>query len=614
MAQSSTEPSKLLSYVSSRLPYMNRPVNTMDLLNTLNPKYKLFYDQGGRRAEALTRLSVSSPTQGDGSPMASISVDKNFYAFMYAEADYNKQKRMGDYRIMASFSEVADALDEICDECVVVDENGNIVQLLFNNADFDEKVKEELNRELKDLLTSFELKHRGWQYFRSLLVEGELFFENVVSNKNPDRGILGFVNIPTELIDPVYDNVQNLILKGFMLRKPRLQKTPRGSSNLASSQTPPDQKFQMVPMDKNQVTYINSNIWNYSKSFRVPFIENARRAYRQLALIEDSIVIYRLVRAPERLVFNVDTGTMPSQKAEAYLQRLMKNYWSRKTYDNDQGKSVLTYNPQSMLDSFWFAKREGSQGTTVTQLAGGTNLGELTDLMYFVKKLYKSLKVPVNRLNEESRYEDSATILREELKFARFIIRLQQHFAAGLKEMFVTHLKFKNLWEQYSLSESDIELEFNAPSSFHELREQQLREIKFNAFSSITQSGAVSNTYAMKKYLGWTDVDVGANREFLKKDAGLKWELAQIEAGGPDWRAKAEEMAQGGGEEGVAAPVTGTSGGGGAPPSFGPILGGGTETGEEAPEEAAPETPEAGATPAPATPAAPAPATPQGKA
>ena len=170
------------------------------------------------------------------------------------------------------------------------------------------------------------------------------------------------------------------------------------------------------------------------KTFVIPFLENARRPYRQLSLIEDAIVIYRLVRAPERLVFNVDVGNMAPPKAEAYLRKLIQNYWSKKTFDSDQDNVVNKFNPQSMLDAFWFAKRQGSEGTSVTQLPGGANLGELTDLMYFIKKLYRALKVPATRIDPEDRTVDPASILREELKFAKFIIRQQQRLATAIRK------------------------------------------------------------------------------------------------------------------------------------------------------------------------------------
>ena len=334
---------------------------------------------------------------------------------------------------------------------------------------------------------------------------------------------------------------------------------------------------------------------------RLPFLENCRRAYRQLSMIEDSIIIYRLVRAPERLVFKVDVGNMPAPKAEAYLRKLMQQYWSSKTFDVNQSGPVQKSNPQSMLDSFWFAKRTGSEGTDVTQLPGGQNLGELQDLMYFVKKLYKSLKVPTTRLDPEDAFRDGQDMLREELKFARFIIRVQQQFAEGIKGGFVTHLQLKGLWKQYNLKEQHIDIKFNVPTNFYELRESQKLEQKVTNFNNISQNANISPTFALKKFMNWNDLDIKANREFLRKDKAFSWELAQIEAGGPNWQQNA--MAAAGAPGGEAGGMPPASGPGGMPPAFtgGPAA---TEGGEgEPPVEGAPAegTPPAeGNLPAPA--------------
>jgi hypothetical protein len=201
---------------------------------------------------------------------------------------------------------------------------------------------------------------------------------------------------------------------------------------------------------------------------------------------------------------------MAPPKAEAYLRKLIQEYWSKKTFDTNQSGQVQKFNPQSMLDSFWFAKRAGSEGTSVTQLNGGANLGELADLMYFVNKLYKALKVPTNRLNPESQFSDGESILREELKFAKFIIRMQQQFASGLKNGFVTHLKLKGIFHEYDLKAQNLHLHFNVPTNFYELRESQKLELKATNFNSLASNEFISNTYAQKRYLGWNDVDVKA--------------------------------------------------------------------------------------------------------
>ena len=571
----------LMKYVQSRLPYQS--YQTVETLNDVNPKYKLFQGEGSRREDALQRQSISSSTPINNSAVGDIAMDKGFQEFMYANIQQDKAARIRDYRVMAAFAEVGDALDEICDEIINKDSNGEIVQLKFVHREFKPAEQKLLEDEFQKFISYFDLEHKGWEFFRQLLVEGEVYWEHIIHKEHPKEGILGVVQIPTELIDPIFGNIQNSIVQGYLLRKP-----------VFNEENPTKvEDMQLIPMDKNQVTYVNSGIWNDNKTIRLPYLENARRAYRQLSLIEDAIVIYRLVRAPEKLVFNVDVGNMSPPKAEGYLRNLQQKYWSRHTYDTDSSGQVMKFSPQSMLDSFWFAKRNGSEGTDVKTLAGGQNLGELEDLMYFMKKLYKSLKVPVTRLNPEQSFQDGTDILREELKFARFIIRMQMQFAAGLKNGFITHLKLRKLWERFNLKELHLDLEFNVPSNFFEMREQQKLELRVNNWSSLTNSEFVSNTWAQKKYLGWDDLEVKANREFLRKDKQLTWELAQIEANGPNWR---DMMTEGGGEaaEGMegGGGIPPAGGGSGLPPDFGPPPeGGGPEVtgGEgEAPQGAAP--------------------------
>lgn len=573
--------------ITNKLPYQSLDLNSV--LSQLNPKYEVFQDTGSRRTEALARQSVFYDNDYNNTPSGSIAKGGIYNDLVYANIQVDKGPRILDYRIMAAFSEVSDCLDEICDECINKNDHGEIVRLHFRNIELEEQDKQKVDDEFKKYIQNFELEKKGWEYFRQLLIEGEVYFEHIVHKAYPQEGVLGAVQLPTELIDPIFDNIQNMIIKGYILRKPIFD--PNKPNKI--------EKYEFIPMDKNQVTYINSGIWNQDKTFRLPFIENCRRAYRQLSLIEDSIVIYRLVRAPERLVFNVDVGNMAPPKAEAYLRKLITEYWSKKTFDvNQTSNPVQKFNPQSMLDSFWFAKRAGSDGTSVQQLAGGANLGELTDLMYFVNKLYKSLKVPTNRLNTESTFKDGNEILREELKFARFIIRLQQGFASGLKNGFITHLKLKGLLEKFDIKEQNLHLEMNVPTNFYELRENQKLELKVTNFNNLASNPFVSSTYTQKKLLGWSDIDVKANREFLRKDKELEWELNQILTGGPNWR---DQITPASGE----APTGGESSpqGGATPPAFGgpAAAPGGEAPPPEAGAEAAAPGEEAPPPPAPTT-------------
>ena len=541
----------LVQYIQNRLPYSSQDDDA------LNDKYKYFAKNGTQRAEALAKTSVSSSNPYNNIPIGDFGKDSSFADVMYASLDTNKGGRLRDYRIMSAYSEVADALDEICDEFINVDENGRVATITYENIDLTVDEKKDIDEEFSKFIDFFELKHKGWQYFRQLLVEGEVFFEMILHDEYIKEGVLGLINIPAEIVDPVYNNIQNMLVKGFIYKKPIF----------SSTQPNKVEKTEMIPMEQNQLVYVNSGVYNDTKDFVIPFLENARRPYRQLSLIEDAIVIYRLVRAPERLVFNVDVGNMAPPKAEAYLRKLIQNYWARKTFDNDQDNVVNKFNPQSMLDAFWFAKRQGSEGTSVTQLPGGANLGELADLMYFIKKLYRALKVPTTRIDPEDRTVDPSSILREELKFAKFVIRQQQKFAAAIKKGFTTHLKLRGLWEEYNLAEPNLDIIFNVPSNYFEMRESQKLELKATNFNSLASNEFISVTYAQKKYLGWKDRDILANREFLRKDAEMQWELSQIQAGGPLW--KEPMAAAAGGVEGAVGGEGGGVAGDGGIPEFG---------------------------------------------
>jgi hypothetical protein len=354
----------LLGAFVSRLPYA---YNLIDSIMQRNPKFQDFKDAEPKRQELIQNQSVylQEPefNAAPGTP-GSIIVNKDYQSFIYAQVDKDKTRRLTDYRRMAAYAELADCIDEICDECIVKDENDNIVT--FNlRGDYTKEIKDNTEKEFKKFISVFDLEDRGWEYFRNFLVDGELFFENIIDEKRKELGIVGVISLPAELLNPVYQNVQNELVKGFLIRKPLAG--PTTSTNTKDQE-------EVFFMNKAQVTYVHSNIWNEFKTIRLPFIENAKRAYRQLSLIEDSVVIYRLVRAPERLKFKVYTGNMPAPKAEAHLRRLMQQYWSKKNFDGQQGdggKMTNVYDPQSMLDSYWFAKDAQGNGNDVEILPSG---------------------------------------------------------------------------------------------------------------------------------------------------------------------------------------------------------------------------------------------------
>ena len=215
--KSSTFGRNLMSYIQNRLPYSNIVDPNND---ALNPKYKIFSDTGLRRSEALAKQSISLSNEYNNMPIGSMDKDTSFGQVMYANIQENKGARLRDYMVIAAYSDVAEALDEICDEIINTDDNGNDVNLIYRDVDFTSTEKKMIDEEFNKYVNYFDLKNRGWQYFRQLLVEGEVFFELIIHKDYTEDGILGVVNLPCQLIDPVYANIQNLIVKGFIYKKP----------------------------------------------------------------------------------------------------------------------------------------------------------------------------------------------------------------------------------------------------------------------------------------------------------------------------------------------------------------------------------------------------------
>jgi len=541
-----------ISTVIAKLPFSTAII---DNITALNPKYEVFADLASDRTTRVNQQSIFRNDLEQENGLGGMFSDKNFQQFMYCNLDLDKVKRLNDYRKMSGYSTLADCLDEICDELFVEDKDGNIVNLNLDEETYSKMIREEIQKEWKKFVDLFEFKERGWSWAHQLLIDGEVFFENVISEEHPEYGIIGVLNIPAEIINPFYHNVQNDLIEGFALRRPHIDKRSQKMD-----------KEELIVFQKKQLTYIHSGLWNEDRTMRLPYIENARRAYKQLSLIEDSIVIYRLVRAPERLAFHVDVGNMPPPKAEAYIKRLMQQYWAKKTYDTTTGRVTNVYDPQSMLDSYWFPKRQGTEGTRIERLEGGHNLGQLDDLLYFLRQLYKSMKVPVGRLNPEDTLKDGEGMTREELRFAKFLMRIQRQIALGMKESFITHLKLRNMWDAFHIKSKDLLINFNEPTMYLAMKQQQLFDLKYNNFNNLCQNEGISNSYAQKKYLDMSDDDMAANREWRRKDAALQWELEQILASGPNWKDQLQAMqdVQAGME------ASGAGGGGGTPPEFGP--------------------------------------------
>jgi hypothetical protein len=654
-----------------------------------NDRYEIFDNSSLSKEKRVQRLSVTNKYDYDLENANGGSKISNMYyhQLMYNSSSDDKKRRIDDYRSMSNFSEVERALTEICNEFFEDDDKGHFLKLRLN-GDHNSEVKTLIEEEFYKFIEIFKFDEKGSRFIRDWLVEGELFFENIVSMQKPELGIIGVTRIAAERCDPLYYDLDNELIDCFLLRAKSPDMYPFQWGNFtAQSSYGSNNKHQILFMNEKQLTYVANNQWSDGKKYKLPVLSYAHRPYRQLSLIEDATVIYMLVRAPERLVFTVDVGNMQPSKAEQYMKRLMSQFWSKKTIAQD-GRIENVYDPQGMLENYWFPVREGGKASDVKSVGGGkASPDNLEILNFFVQKLYQSLKVPLSRLKSETAFSDGESITREELCFAEYIINMQKLWAAAIKKSFIVHLKlkgkkllqtakklnidyvidkkqpansfqvsqiykdnfhnkcwdyydmvceeindkieenfqelqnkknlimeelenceriisgietgyifetvdvqkkvylenFENLseqisiieeqennlndvkndmtswWEQYDLREEDLQVKFVEPSQFFALREQQIFQLKYDNFNNMSQNDFVSNTLALKKYLGWSDKEILANLDLLRKDAAFRWELAQIEQNGPDFREKALEELQGTMETGA----LGAEGGGG---------------------------------------------------
>ena len=391
-----------------------------------NPKWDNFEKAGMRRKEALLTHSVSGSLLHQQEPTpygAAFGGRYNAYAnVLYHTLDAEKSNRIYEYRLMAAFPEVANCIEEYTDNFIWEDERGHVVNLKYTDEDLPEEQVKDLEQEFQTFVNHFDFKNNGAQMCKDYITDGELFYEYLIDNSSPEnrkRGILGVQRLQTELMEAVYKDKINGIVGAFI-----------GRNIVYNDKTKNQVMINNVPYHPNEIFHIHSGTWDPSGEWVIPFIERARKPYVQLSYLEDAIVIYRLVRAPERLVFDIDCGNMPPHEAEAYIQSVQQEYWRSKSFDLDKADIIHKFEPQSMLDAFFLARSNGMEAVKVEQLAGGQNLGQLDDLQFFLKALYRALRIPVTYLNEDATATvDPASTLRDELRFAKRIIGFQNKFA-----------------------------------------------------------------------------------------------------------------------------------------------------------------------------------------
>lgn len=539
--------------------------------NDLNPNFEEFAQLSSDDEEALRKSVIDQYFKGDNTgsyQTFGYDYSRSYSEFVYGAVNTSKVQRLNAYRKMGNFPEVSNAIDEICDSMANYNENEEIVSLKIKNPKINEIKSSEIKEEFNNYIALFDFDQNFFDYARTVIIDGELAFENIIDSDNPSNGIIGINLLPTEsfdfLIDPITCKKRGILVKidllspdnTFMDIGSGTNPTAACSSNSVSSGPQNNKQANKddildantnfsdeegIPLPWDQITYIDSGSYNPSKLIVYPVLEKARKAYRQLSLIEDAVIIYRLVRAPERLVFNVYTGKLNKSKSEQEVYKMMKRFQTKKFYNPVTGSVSNDYDPHAILENFWFPKPEGSDGTTVESIAGtSANFTELPDLEYFQKKLWLALKVPKSRfIDTQVNIEKADTINPEEYRFAKFIMRLQNRFAIGLYKGFITHLKLRGLWDMYELNETDMRVVLTPPSSYDLYEKQRLLQIKFANYDTVTDNHQeISKELAMMKYLDYSEDDIRKNRKWKESEemwlASLEYKTNKIkETGNP---------------------------------------------------------------------------------
>ena len=437
---------------------------------------QLFGFQITRRNKVQEDEQIKSFTPEQNEDGAVVIQSGSYYG-TYVDLDgvvRNEIELITRYREMSMQPELETAIDEVVNEAIVNDENSQSVELNTDDLKQPEQIKKKIRDEFDYVLKLLNFGNMGHDIFRRWYIDGRLFYHVIIDNDKPNLGIQ-----EVRYIDPRRIRKVREIQKakdpqtGIELIKRQTEYylyNERGvvgaNSNLGSK----------IAVDS--VVNVNSGLMDAKRSMVLSYLHKAIKPLNQLRMVEDATVIYRLSRAPERRVFYVDVGNMPTVKAEQYLRDIMVKYRNKLVYDSSTGEIKDDRKHLSMLEDFWLPRREGSKGTEITTLPGGMNLGELQDVKYFEQKLYKALGVPMGRLDNQQGFSlgKSSEITREELKFSKFVQRLRNKFSTLFDDLLRIQLVLKKVCteEEWKNFKEEIWYDYQKDNNFTELKEAEL--------------------------------------------------------------------------------------------------------------------------------------------
>ena len=437
-------------------------------------------------------------------------------------SDFDLIKR---YREMALHPEADGAIEDVVNEAIVSDLYDSPVEIELSNLNASESLKKKIRSEFRYIKELMDFDKKSHEIFRNWYIDGRLFYFKVIDVKNPQDGIQDLRYIdplkikyirqekkrkgddPTIRVKTDKEVVPNPEFDEYFVYTPKVQHPTSMIGAMGS-------KGASIKIAKDSIAMCTSGLVDRNKNRVLSYLHKAIKGLNQLRMIEDSLVIYRLSRAPERRIFYIDVGNLPKVKAEQYLKEVMSRYRNKLVYDANTGEVRDDRKFMSMMEDFWLPRREGGRGTEITTLPGGQNLGELSDIEYFQKKLYRALGVPESRIAAEGGFNlgRSSEILRDELKFAKFVGRLRKRFAAMFNDMLKTQLILKNIVtpEDWKEMEDHIQYDFLYDNQFAELKESELMEGRLGMLATIEPyiGKYYSTEYVRKRVLRQTDQEI----------------------------------------------------------------------------------------------------------
>ena len=432
------------------------------------------------------------------------------------------------YRDIALQAECDAAVEDIVNESIVANTNDIPVQITLDGLPYPERIKKRIREEFNEILRLLDFSVKGHDIFRRWYVDGRIYYHKVIDTDNPRRGITQVRNIDPMKIKKVRET-----------KKKKDQKTEvdmieavneyflyndKGFAGMGGYAAGTSQGIRIA---KDAICYVPSGLIDSASGRVLSYLHKAIKPVNQLRMIEDALVIYRISRAPERRIFYIDVGNLPKIKAEQYLKDVMNRYRNKLVYDANTGEIRDDRNHMSMLEDFWLPRREGGRGTEITTLPGGSNLGEIDDIVYFQKKLYKSLNVPISRMDSEAGFSlgRSTEITRDELKFTKFVQRIRKKFTPLFTDILKTQLLLKGIIapDDWPLIQEHIQYDFLQDGHFAELKDAELLENRIQSLESIQSYVGTffSKEYVLKKVLRMNDAEIDEMRKQIQRETEI---------------------------------------------------------------------------------------------